>query len=317
MQSYQPGVDQYRCCPHNYGMGWPYFSEELWLATPAGGLAAAMYAPSRVRTTVADGTTITVTEDTDYPFDETVTLTLSTPQPVAFPLLLRVPGWCTGPRLRVNGQPFAAQDGPTFVRLERTWKDGDRVTLTLPQRTTVRTWSGNHDSVSVAHGPLTYALRIGEQYVRYAGDDTFPEYEVHATTPWNYGLVPDATPELHKANCPVAANPFTHDTTPLTLTAQARRLPEWIADDEHVVAPLQHSPARATGTVEQVTLVPMGAARLRITSFPTASPDGIAWVPEPREGAGRRRDVHGEQRQGRAVRQHRHGRPRLATDRQG
>lgn len=34
MQSYQAGVDQYRCCPHNYGMGWTYFTEELWLATP-------------------------------------------------------------------------------------------------------------------------------------------------------------------------------------------------------------------------------------------------------------------------------------------
>ncbi|MEW1648784.1 RICIN domain-containing protein [Streptomyces sp. NPDC091219] len=281
MQSYQPGVDQYRCCPHNYGMGWPYFSEELWLATSDGGLAAAMYAPSSVRATVASGTEITITEDTDYPFDETVTLTLSTPQPVSFPLLLRVPGWCAGPQLRVNGQLVAAQDGPAFVRVQRTWKDGDRVTLTLPQRTAVRTWSANHGAVSVIRGPLVYGLRIGEQYIRYAGDDTFPEYAVHATTPWNYGLVPDTAFALSRAAGPVAANPFTHDTTPLTLTAQARRVPEWIADDEHVVAPLQQSPARATGAVEQVTLVPMGAARLRITSFPTASPDGDAWLPEP------------------------------------
>lgn len=36
MQAYQPGVDNYRCCPHNYGMGWPYFTEELWLGTPEG-----------------------------------------------------------------------------------------------------------------------------------------------------------------------------------------------------------------------------------------------------------------------------------------
>ncbi|MGW2821946.1 beta-L-arabinofuranosidase domain-containing protein [Streptomyces sp. NPDC001443] len=280
MQSYQPGVDQYRCCPHNYGMGWPYFSEELWLATPDGGLAAAMYAPSSVTATVA-GTAVTVTEDTDYPFDETVTLTLSTPRAVAFPLLLRVPGWCAAPVLRVNGAAVAAQAGPTFVRVERTWRDGDRVTLTLPQRTTIRTWSANRDAVSVAHGPLTYALRIGERYDRYAGDDTFPEYAVHATTPWNYGLVPGTSPVLHRASGPLAANPFTLGTTPLTLTAQARRVPEWVADDEHVVAPLQQSPARAAGAVEQVTLVPMGAARLRITSFPTASPDGRPWVPEP------------------------------------
>lgn len=39
-------------------------------------------------------------------------------------------------------------------------------------------------------------------------------------------------------------SPFTLDGTPLTMTARARRVPEWTADDEHVVAPLQPSPAR-------------------------------------------------------------------------
>ena len=48
MQSYRPGVDQYRCCPHNYGMGWPYYVEEMWLATTDGGLCAALYGPSTV-----------------------------------------------------------------------------------------------------------------------------------------------------------------------------------------------------------------------------------------------------------------------------
>ncbi|MEU2726202.1 RICIN domain-containing protein [Streptomyces griseoviridis] len=281
MQSLRPGVDQYRCCPHNYGMGWPCFTEELWLATPDGGLAAAMYAPATVRATVGQGTEVTLTEETDYPFDGTVTLTLATPRPVAFPLLLRVPGWCQGPTLRVNGAPVAAGDGPSFARVERTWRDGDRVTLTLPQRTTVRAWPAQRDAVSVVRGPLTYALRIGERYVRTGGDADFPEYDVHATTPWNYGLVPGTTPVVRRAQGPLPADPFTLATTPLTLTARARRIPEWIADDEHVVAPLQQSPARATGAVEEVTLVPMGAARLRVTSFPTAAPDGRPWTPEP------------------------------------
>ncbi|MFF6996881.1 beta-L-arabinofuranosidase domain-containing protein [Streptomyces sp. NPDC008313] len=281
MQSYQPGVDQYRCCPHNYGMGWPYFTEELWLATPDQGLAAAMYSPCRVTARVAGGTTVTVTEDTDYPFDETVTLTVSTPRPVAFPLHLRIPGWCTGPELRVDGRAVAAKDGPAFVRVDRTWADGDKVTLRLPQRTTLRTWHGNHDAVSVDHGPLTYALKIGEEYVRYAGDDTFPEYEVHATTPWNYGLVPGASPVFRRWRGRMDGNPFTHEGTPVGINMRARRIPEWIADDEHLVAPLQQSPARGDAPVEKVTLIPMGAARLRITCFPTAAPDGGRWTPEP------------------------------------
>ncbi|MEV5428108.1 RICIN domain-containing protein [Streptomyces sp. NPDC052701] len=281
MQAFQPGVDQYRCCPHNYGMGWPYFTEELWLATPDDGLAAAMYAPSRVRAQVAGGTTVTLTEDTGYPFTETVRITLATPGPVRFPLRLRVPGWCPNPELRVNGGPVAAPGGPAWAVVERTWHDGDVVSLRLPQRTALRRWPGNHDAVSVQHGPLTYSLKIGERYDRYAGDDAFPSYEVHATSPWNYGLDPLPEPTFTRTGGPVPDNPFTHDTVPVRITARARRVDAWIADDEHVVAPLQDGPARSTAPVERVTLIPMGAARLRITAFPTASPDGRPWTPEP------------------------------------
>ncbi|MEV7655991.1 RICIN domain-containing protein [Streptomyces anulatus] len=283
MLAYLPGVDQYRCCPHNYGMGWPYFTEELWLATPDGGLAAAMYAPSEVTAKVADGTEVTFVEETGYPFTDTVTLSLTAPRPLAFPLVLRVPAWCAEPDVRVNGQRVAAPAGPAFTRIERTWSSGDRVTLRLPQRTTVRTWAENHGSVSVDHGPLTYSLRIGEEYERIGGSDTFPEYAVHATTSWNYGLVLDTarpTASLRRRSTGRAPgdNPFTLDGTPLTMTARARRIPEWTADDEHVVAPLQPSPARSTEPVEEVTLVPMGAARLRITSFPTVAPDAEPWL---------------------------------------
>ncbi|MHC8420862.1 beta-L-arabinofuranosidase domain-containing protein [Streptomyces sp. NB004] len=281
MQAFKPGVDQYRCCPHNYGMGWPYFTEELWLATPDDGLAAAMYAPSRVRAQVAGGTTVTVTEDTGYPFTDTVTLTVSTPRPVAFPLRMRMPGWCQDPEVRVNGGSVAAPSGPDWVTVRRTWREGDQVSLRLPQRTTLRHWPDQHDAVSVQHGPLTYSLRIGERYERYAGDDAFPEYAVHATSPWNYGLTASPRPVFTPARGPVPDNPFTHETVPVRITAEARRVEEWITDDENVVAPLQAGPARSDSPAETVTLVPMGAARLRITAFPTAAPDGRAWTPEP------------------------------------
>ncbi|NED87447.1 hypothetical protein G3I76_46110, partial [Streptomyces sp. SID11233] len=72
--------------PHNYGMGWPWFAQELWLATPDNGLAAVMYAPSEVRAKVgADATEVTVSTDTAYPFGDTLTFTVRTPRPVAFP----------------------------------------------------------------------------------------------------------------------------------------------------------------------------------------------------------------------------------------
>ena len=278
MQAFHPGVDRYRCCPHNYGMGWPYFTEELWLATPDLGLAAAMYAPSAVTATVADGVAVTITEDTEYPFADTVSLTLSLTGSAAFPLYLRIPAWCAAPALTVNGTAVPAPAGPAFAKIDRSWTGGDVVALRLPQRTTLRTWRGNHDAVSVDRGPLTYSLLIGEEYVRYAGSDQFPEYAVHATTPWNYGLVPDPELTFTATPGPLPDNPFTHDGNPLTITAPARRVEQWTADPQHVVTPLQPSPARSEAAVEPVTLIPMGAARLRITTFPTADPAGRPWT---------------------------------------
>src|SRR5581483_12433730 len=95
MLAYKPGVQQYRCCPHNSGMGWPYFTEELWLATTDQGLAASMFSPCEVTATVGPGSgvRVRVEEETDYPFGDTVTLRVHTPTPVAFPLYLRIPGW--------------------------------------------------------------------------------------------------------------------------------------------------------------------------------------------------------------------------------
>jgi hypothetical protein len=51
----------------------------------------------------------------------------------------------------------------------------------------------------------------------------------------------------------------------------ARKVPGWQADKDNVVGVLQPSPARSSELIESVSLIPMGAARLRITSFPTTS----------------------------------------------
>jgi len=281
--AYMPGVDQYRCCPHNYGQGWPYFTEELWLATPDNGLCAAMYAPCTVAAKVAGGTAVTFTESTDYPFAETITLKLSAPRALAFPLYLRVPGWCAAPALKVNGQSVSAPPGPAFTVVNRLWHDGDTITLRLPQQTSVRTWGANHASVSVYHGPLAYSLQIGENYVQFAGTGEFPQYEVHATTSWNYGLALDASNpasslSLADSGVPLASNPFTHGGNPLTISAPAQQIPAWQADDQGIISTLQQSPVLDDGSTATVTLIPMGAARLRVTAFPTTAATGSAWA---------------------------------------
>lgn len=275
MQAYMPGVDQYRCCPHNYGQGWPYYVEEMWLATPDGGVAAALYGPSTVTASVGAGTTVTITEQTGYPFNDTITLTLALPSPTAFPLALRIPGWCTAPVLTVNGGAVAASGGSRFVTVNRTWTNGDKVVLRLPMSPVTRTWPANHNAMSVDYGALTFSLQVKENWTQFAGTADWPEYQVTAGSAWNVGLVPGQQFAVSTTGGDVN-DPFTSTTVPIHLTAQARAIPDWTTDTENVVGTLQDGPVATTAPVQQVTLVPMGSARLRITSFPQVG-GSIPW----------------------------------------
>jgi hypothetical protein len=282
----------HRCCQHNFGHGWPYFAEHLWLATPGNGLAAMFYAESQVTARVGDGTEVTIYERTHYPFEERVEFTIATPNPVTFPLYLRVPGWCAGASVQINGRRQKVSGAPlSYLRLERTWKDEDRVTLTLPMKLTLRTWTKNQNSVSVDRGPLTYSLKIGEKSVREGGTENWPACEILPTTPWNYGLVLDARDpassfKVVKHRWPQNAMPFTHAGVPIELRARGKRIPDWQADKLGLVGKLQPSPVKSDQPVETITLIPMGAARLRIAAFPAIGdgPDAQPWAASPQSG---------------------------------
>ena len=293
LQPYQLGIDEYRCCPHNVGMGWPYYAENLWLATYDRGLCAALYAPSSVKAKAGDGTEVSFTEDTDYPFRDTVRLTIAAPKPTAFPLYLRIPAWCRSATAKVNGKAVVVRPGPsTYLVISRTWKTGDKVTLTLPMEIAVTRWPRQHNAVSVRYGPLEYALKLTEKFVKTGGSTEWPEYAVQTDSHWNYGLLLDANHPAHSFAVvqkphDSAVNPFTPETVPIALTVQAKAIPGWQADADGVVGLLQDSPAATNQPAETVTLIPMGAARLRIASFPTVTSDGTgtAWVTVPHTSA--------------------------------
>ncbi|HEU4423021.1 MAG TPA: RICIN domain-containing protein, partial [Pilimelia sp.] len=192
---------------------------------------------------------------------------VQTAAPVAFPFLVRIPGWCAAPELRVNGAAVAAGSGPRYATVNRTWSNGDTVTLRLPMSATVRTWPRQHNAVSVNVGALTFSVRITENWVQTGGSAQFPEFDVHPGSAWNYGLVPGAAIAV-SAGGGSLTDPFTPANAPARLTASAQRIDAWQADTQRVVTPLQDGPVASSAPVERITLIPMGAARLRITAFP-------------------------------------------------
>ena len=177
----------------------------------------------------------------------------------------------------------APKDARGWLVVDRTWSASDKVVLVLPMKIGVQVWKENRNTVSVSRGPLTYSLKIGERWVREGGTDEFPAQEVHATTPWNYGLVlnvqkPEESFQVVKTG-KTAAQPFAAEDAPIALRAKARRIRQWKLEANGMVGEVQPGPVKSSEPVEEITLIPMGAARLRISSFPqiSESADARTW----------------------------------------
>ena len=263
------------CCTANMHQGWPKLAANLWMAAPDGGLAAVAYGPSEVSTMVRGATPVTVEEQTDYPFRETITLTVKPAKPVAFPLLLRIPAWANGAAIKVNGQPQTLVKASSFYRIDREWKGGDVVEIHLPMQTRISSWYNN--SVALERGPLVYSLKVGESWHKIKQTGPATDWEVFPSTPWNYALMLDPkSPTISFAvkEKPMTKQPFSAETAPVEITAPARRLPAWqLVDDS--AGPLPVSPVTSKRPDEMVTLVPYGAAKLRITAFPYMLPGAV------------------------------------------
>jgi DUF1680 family protein len=244
------------CCTANMHQGWPKLAASLWMATNDGGFAAVAYGPSEV---TSGG--VTIEERTDYPFRENISLLVKSAR--SFPLVLRIPAWATGATVALNGQQQPGVKPGEFFRVQRAWKSGDRVELHFPMAVRTSTWFNN--SMSVERGPLVYSLRIGENWHRIKQTGPSSDWEVYPSTPWNYALVKGAFPVVEKPL--TGRQPFRAESSPVEITAKARRLPEWtLVDDSPGVLPV--SPVTSKRAEETVTLVPYGAAKLRITAFP-------------------------------------------------
>jgi len=256
------------CCTANMHQGWPKFVKNLWFATPEGGLVAAVYAPSSVTTRVGNGTLVTITETTEYPFHDRIDLTVHVPEPTAFPLHLRIPHWCDNAEIEVNNAALPQGQAGTYYRIARRWQDGDTVRLTLPMKVTTSAWFQN--SAGIERGPLVFALRIKERWQKLRGAEPFADWEVHPDSPWNYALLlnPERPGDCFSVETgAVPFQPYDSSASPVVLKGKARRLKDW-GLEQNSAGTLPMSPVTSEDADENVELVPYGAAKLRIAEFP-------------------------------------------------
>ncbi len=257
------------CCRYNWHMGWPLFVKHLWMGTQDNGLAVVAYAPSTIRAKVGNGTDVTIREETNYPFEETIKLTVSVAQNTTFPLKLRIPAWCQNPQVAVNGSAQGGVVSGEFYVINRDWNSGDVVTVAFPATVKATDWANN--SVGLERGPLVYSLRIEEDWqIKTFYENDFSEFEVFPRSAWNYGLLldrenPEASTEVSRGG--MSDEPF--GDAPIRITARAKKIPGWTLTDNGVQAnEPPASPVSSSQPEETVTLVPYGSRNLRVTNFP-------------------------------------------------
>lgn len=276
-----------RCCQHNHGFGWPYFSEHLILATPDAGLAAVLFGACEAKAKVGSGAVeVTLKEVTDYPFDGRISFILTTKKKVNFPFYMRIPHWTEGATATVNGEAVGCTlEKGKYLKIDRVWSNGDRVVLNFPMSISFRHWQVNRNSVSVDYGPLTLSLYIKENFVKRTDNDKnvmvdskwqkgadptkWPTWLILPESDWNYALCTDEPITLvKKQSVKENENPFMPSAVPLTFRAKARKVPDWKLDKFGLCAPLPCEHAFQSGGKYDIELIPMGAARLRISAFP-------------------------------------------------
>lgn len=310
-KDHKPGIDNggpflamnpfsSRCCQHNHAQGWPYYIENLVLASADNGLATAIYGACTAKINVGyNSVPVVLTEETNYPFEEEIRFKLNIEkmnsngqtmtEKVRFPFYLRIPSWCSAARIIINGQDTGAElSAGKYVRIDREWHDEDRITLQLPMSLDVKRWQTNKNSASISYGPLTYSLYIKEDYKKVNSEENaiwdskwqkgadvhaWPTYEIYPGSPWNYALKLDDTElennlTVEKREWPSDDFPFTAQNVPFLIKAKGRKIPSWEIDKYGLCGMLPDENCIKSDTLEDITLIPMGAARLRISSFP-------------------------------------------------
>jgi hypothetical protein len=275
------------CCTAALNRIVPWFVTHMWMATYDNGLAATCYGPCKVTALAAEGVPVVILCKTDYPFNDTIDLSVQPAREMAFPLDLHIPGWCMAPTLSVNGSAVAVERNTRgFIRLNRNWKPGDSVRLRLPMTARVQKgrdaasgppYDGAHRATpvtipeetsirgvpyaSVSYGPLLFALPI---------PDTTDANTPDPAARWQFALdVQDPGLVVERAAMPVQWDwPL---KAPLKLRANAVEI-AWNPDPKAPRLPLL--PAARLKPAETVTLVPYGCTKFRISMFPvTAEPE--------------------------------------------
>jgi DUF1680 family protein len=99
-----------------------------------------------------------IKQETRFPEHEGTTLTIAAKAPVEMAVNLRIPYWAQGGSVQINGSPLPAFSSPSsYLSLNRVWKSGDKIELSLPMALHVSPMPDDNKVQAMMYGPLVLA----------------------------------------------------------------------------------------------------------------------------------------------------------------
>ena len=256
------------CCNGNMNRMIPLFCSRQWMKKGDNGIVAAMYAPSSFTTKLKGSKNeITIQEETNYPFEETIRFRMKMKRSTPFSFWLRIPQWCKGASITVNGQAadIVCKAG-TFVEVQRKFSDGDIIELKLPMK--AKSVSMPYDGVAFERGPLVFSLNVkAQEEITETRELDGIKFQSRILTPlseWNYA--PEDTENIEVVNSNDYSNIWNPETTPVRLKVKAVTVTNWQLYRDNFT-PYMPSVIRK-GEEKVIELVPVGTTVLRMTVFP-------------------------------------------------
>jgi hypothetical protein len=223
-----------------------------------------MMLPASVKTKIGRSN-VEVTIDTEYPFRHSARYTVTTDTPVSFTLKIRVPSFVRG--VKVNGETVRKS---AYICINKTWCGTETVDVEL--QADAKLINRPYSLKCAKWGNLVFSLPIRarwemREYEASGVERKFPycDYYLHTESEWSYGFANDEVKLEFKDG---DGYPFSTENPRVILKASLAKINWGYEDGYSDVA--NHIPKSRTALSdgEEFTLIPYGAAKLRMTEMP-------------------------------------------------
>lgn len=105
-----------------------------------------------------------VRQETNFPEDGKVNLTINTNKPEKTSLYLRYPSWANNVEVKVNGKKIKVRQVPSsYILIDKTWKNGDKIEINYPMTIHIMEANDNPNKGAIMYGPLVLAGVMGTE----------------------------------------------------------------------------------------------------------------------------------------------------------